>query len=292
MNKTGKNFKIWGIRSGLIGDTIMALPVLNHLEKLYPNTYKYFSIAKKCSQAAPIYFNHPLIDRIKITDFAEQEGETDTAIVKECDIVINTTPPVYESGHWFNVRGQVEECFLMAGFSKDEFDNLDEEEKKPYLNLWFDTNKKEKTIAIWPFAGYGKWLSRAPSEQWWREIIEDLIKQGWSIAHFGWHEEPKLSNHQNYHFLCDKSFFDQVKDCSGCELSICTDTGSAWIFGAYGLPQITLLTNHFVQDGMKHTQNPTAFAPCNFNDLNVNLFSEGSCSNITHDRVFEAIKSF
>ena len=258
MNKTGKNFKIWGIRSGLIGDTIMALPVLNHLEKLYPNSYKYFSIAKKCSQAAPIYFNHPLIDRIKITDFAEQEGETDTAIVKECDVVINTTPPVYESGHWFNVRGQVEECFLMAGFSKDEFDNLDKEEKKPYLNLWFDTNKKEKTIAIWPFAGYGKWLSRAPSEQWWREIIEDLIKQGWSIAHFGWHE----------------------------------DTGSAWIFGAYGLPQITLLTNHFVQDGMKHTQNPTAFAPCNFNDLNVNLFSEGSCSNITHDRVFEAIKSF
>ena len=290
--KTDKNFKIWGIRSALIGDTIMALPVLNHLEKIFPNSYKYFSIAKKCSQVAPIYFNHPLIDRIKITDFPEHNGDTDRAIMKECDFIINTSPPVYESGSWFNKRGQVEECFLMAGFLKSEFDELTDEEKKPYLDLWFDVKKESNTIAIWPFAGYGKWLSRAPSEEWWREIIDKLIKSGWKVAHFGWHEEPRLSESENYSFLGNESFFDQVKICSGCKLSICTDTGSAWIFGAYGLPQITLLTNHFVQDGVRHTEYPLAFAPENYKDLNINLFAEDSCDNIKHELVLQTIKDF
>ena len=62
-----KNFKIFGVRAGLIGDSIMALPILNYLENKYSNSYKIWVIEKKCSQAAPIYINHPLIDKILIS---------------------------------------------------------------------------------------------------------------------------------------------------------------------------------------------------------------------------------
>lgn len=297
MKKTGKNFKIWGVRCSLIGDTIMSLPVLNHLEKAFPNSYKYFCVQNKCAQSAPIYFNHPLIDKIHIT-YESFPGEKEKPLISECDFVINTSPAVYESGTWFNKRGQVEECFLMAGFLQEEFDELSEKEKKPYLNKWFDVDKKNKTLGIWPFAGYGKQMYRAPSEKWWKNLISKLIKSGWKIAHFGWMEEPPLSDSSSYTFFGKESFFEQIKICSGCEISICTDTGSAWVFGAYGLPQITLLTNHFTQDDDygtftgKHTENFLAFAPINYNDLNINLFAEDGCDNIKHEDVLKTIKEF
>ena len=63
-----KGFKIWGFGYGIIGDLIMSLPMLTYYEKKYPESYKIWAIYKKCAQCAPIYFNHPLIDRIKITD--------------------------------------------------------------------------------------------------------------------------------------------------------------------------------------------------------------------------------
>ena len=56
----GKDFKIWGISYGLIGDLIMALPSLTYYEKKYPNSYKIWVIEKKCSQCASLFLNHPL----------------------------------------------------------------------------------------------------------------------------------------------------------------------------------------------------------------------------------------
>ena len=62
-----KNFKIWGVSFSLIGDLIVGLPQLTYFEKKYPGSYKYWGIHKKMSHAAPLFYNHPLIDRIKIT---------------------------------------------------------------------------------------------------------------------------------------------------------------------------------------------------------------------------------
>ena len=55
--------RIWGFSFGVIGDLVMGLPMLNYFEKKYPGSYKYWVIEKKCADCAPIYFNHPLIDR-------------------------------------------------------------------------------------------------------------------------------------------------------------------------------------------------------------------------------------
>ncbi len=286
-----KDLKIWGVRSGLIGDMVTALPILNFLEKKYPNSYKYFSIFQNCSQAAPLFLNHPLIDKIKISDHAEDFGEDDEKILQSCKVRINTRPEVYDDGKWFHERGHVEESFLMAGFSKEEFDSLSEMEKRPFLSRWFQINPDENQIGIYPFAGYGKEMHRCPTPQWWRNTIDILIKEGYKIVHLGWHQEPDVCDHPNYTKLTHLSFFDQIKIAGSCKATISSDTGTSWIMGAYGFPQVVISTYHFQQGGIKHSSNPMAFFPVNYNDLMIPLFDGGSCDNVPNEMVLKALKS-
>ncbi len=69
--------RIWGFRQSLIGDTIMALPILNWAERRWPGSYKHWQVARKCSQSAQLYLNHPLIDQIVISDCHEGMGPRD-----------------------------------------------------------------------------------------------------------------------------------------------------------------------------------------------------------------------
>ena len=78
-----KQMKIWGPLSGIIGDLIMGLPMLTYFEKKYPGSYKYWGIHKKMSHATPLFYNHPLIDRIKITDKWGEFGQYDYELASE-----------------------------------------------------------------------------------------------------------------------------------------------------------------------------------------------------------------
>ena len=63
---------------GLIGDTICSLPTLLYFEKKYPGSYKIWPIEKKVSFIAPLFLNHPLIDKIKISGgWGEFNGKCD-----------------------------------------------------------------------------------------------------------------------------------------------------------------------------------------------------------------------
>jgi len=57
-----KDLKYWGVSYGALGDLIMGLPVLRYFEKKSPGSYKYWIMWQKCSFAAPLFINHPLID--------------------------------------------------------------------------------------------------------------------------------------------------------------------------------------------------------------------------------------
>ena len=285
--KDGKNVKVWGIRSDLIGDIITALPILNYLEKKLPGSYKNFSILKKVSQCAPIFLNHPLIDRIKISDYYEGFGEKDLEIIQDCEIVFNTRPNVVDFGEWFNKRGHVEESFLMAGLSKEEFDILDDWERRPKLELWFDAERKKGQIGIFPFAGYGNDFHRSPSVNWWNALIKDL--KDYTVLHLGHFDEPKLDGAER---LCNLSYFDIIKMACACEFTISTNTGNSWVMGAYGLPQIVLSDYRFEQDGKRHNKNPSAMVPVNYKDLCISLFDPDACDNIEREKVIESIKLF
>ena len=266
--------KIWGIRSSLIGDSVMSLPILEVLEKKYTNSYKYFSIASKCKQSEELFVSHPLINEIKITEFSEQLGPSDFDIIKQCEIVIDVSPPHPKEQDWYNYRNCVEETALMAGI-----DPINVKGIKPKLYLNKNIDLFNKTIAIWPFAGYGgtqtQGFARSPTVGWWEKVCLELCKNGFNIIHCGVDSEPQLSKHVNYKKITHKTFVEQIYCSLGCSGVIGTDSGSMWAIGAYHkIPQINLLTNWLPC----HYQNLLALAP--EGDKVYNLFAYNGCDNI------------
>jgi ADP-heptose:LPS heptosyltransferase len=283
--KEGKNFKVLGVRQSLIGDCIMSLPVLQFVEKRRPNSYKYWHVAKKCSQSAPLFYNHPLIDKIVITDCEEGFGPKDIELAKQCDFVFNTTPQHPFGECWHDHRNMLQETWVMAGIDLKEFEALTEEEKTPSLTKWFNTNRESNTIAVHCFAGYGRDNHRSPSKEWWAELIELLTKQGFKVIRLGHPKEPELTKCNDLRHL---SFLEQIQIALGCDMYIGTDSGFSLVMGAYSHPQITLLTNWNVN----HFQNPTCLQPINKNNISLfNEFIKGGCSGISKDKVLENIKN-
>lgn len=295
--------KIWGVRAGLIGDLVMALPILTYLEKKHPGSYKYWAVHKKCAQAVPLFVNHPLIDRIKVTEEWTDLGPTDHAIIKQCDLMFDVAPPVRDQ-NWRNEMRCIDQTARMAGI--DDLDNiLTPEEKIPVLQRWFpsysfsnqptshgyvdyviDTNHpKLNHVAIWPFANYMMKLHRSPSEGWWQAVIDIMIEAGYVVHHYGWREEPTLSKSLNYHKHTSLSFFDQIRRALEAEISIGTDSGSMWVMGAYGQPGIELMTFH----EHSHNTNPDALMPPYPNHKM--LFNPGNINLIKPQYVLDALEN-
>lgn len=301
------SFKVWGTSYGVIGDLIMGLPILNYFEKKYPKSYKYWVIEKKCAISAPVFLNHPLIDRIKITDEWSGFGKVDKMLMESCDVVAKVpTAPHHDRYDWYNVRSCVEETAIMAGFP-DIKDILTEEELKPMLSKWFDvglpnttsntysktnkekTNNYEKNIAIWPYATGGL-PGRSPSARWWFRLIKKLSEKGYTVSHYGRSKELPLSNLENYKRYTSLSFFDQIKASLASEIVLGPDTGPMWIMGAYSHPAINLMTNHMKD----HDSNLLALAPINENAINLfSYYKSGiGCDGINTDLVVENIINF
>lgn len=300
MNKEGKNFKIWAARFALAGDIVMSLPILNYLELKNPNSYKHFVIAKKCAQFAPLFFNHPLIDCLRILENKESFGPKDIEIRDSCDLIINTAPDhpdgapgTTEKSYWWNYYNIFEETFRMAGFDLEEYRAMPKELQYPVLNQWFDVERQEKTIAIWPFTSYGKDSKRAPSLEWWNKLAWLILENtDYYICQFGGLSDPaiavdKYQSNARIKRFNELSILDQYKLALGCNLNINTNSGSGIILGAYGTKQISLLTN----DAPNHFQNPLAFAPLNYKNNNVNIFVPGGFDNLNQDFVIERIKT-
>ena len=300
-----KNIKIWGVRSHLAGDLVFALPVLNYLELKYPGSYKYWTIAKKCAGFAPIFFNHPLINCIRIVDEKQENfNQKDVEIVKSCDLVINITPQhkfgmpaTTPESCWWNYKDVYQETFEMSGFNISEYNNMPKDLQIPRLERWFDVNTNNfgyygyKFIGIWPFSSYGKDSKRSPSIEWWSKTIELLNKEGYSIFHFGGEKESTFyhvngPNTNKYFCWTHLPIFEQIKMSLACETCINTNSGSGAILAAYGAKQITLLTD----DAPRHFQNFLAFAPKNCYDRNINVFEKGGCNQVKTEQVLEVIK--
>ncbi len=276
--------KVWGIRCGLIGDTIMSLPILEYIHELYPEFYKIFVLEQKCKQASFLYHQHHIINKLLITNYSDGLlTEEEKHIKDSCDIIFNIAPQHPLEQDWYNYRNCLQETALMAGINPEKIKN-----KKPILFRWFEYDKLEDTISIFPFAGYNSWHSRNPTVEWWKKAIVDIIKLGYKVNHFGYVTEPILSDHINYKKFTNLSLFEQIKIAYGSKLNIGTDSGSMWIIGAYGLPQINLLTNHM----NSHTKNFLALAPENHKDLVINLFAENGCNNIKVEDLIKSIKTF
>jgi ADP-heptose:LPS heptosyltransferase len=277
--------KIFGIRGSLIGDIIMSLPILDYLKEKYGSYHLYLAIAQKCKQAKPLFLNNPYINEIKITDNFESLGVNDLKLMAECDIAFNIFPTHPKEHDWYNYRNCVEETALMAGIDPKELTTQTPRLKQYWQNSYLSNTKK--TVAIWPFAGYGKDFHRSPSKEWWIKVSNRLLKEGYKILHFGAPNEPILiTNDNNYINLTNESFFEQIKYSLDCSFAIGTDSGSMWVIGAYNkIPQINLITNWLPN----HINNKLSLAPVG--NLAKNLYSDQKCDYISIENLFNEIKS-
>lgn len=298
-----KDFKIWGVSYGIVGDLIMALPVLTYYEKEYPGSYKYWVIEKKCSQSIPLFINHPIIDRIKVTDEWSGFGDEDKRIHAVCDIK-SPLCQSHENSHWYNDFNCIEETAKMAGVSNLN-EVLSKEEMYPYLEKWFapgiksviNTGYTDKydnsnnnlmfsnSVAIWPFAGYGSKENRSPSVEWWKNAVEKIVGLGIKVYHYGYVNEETLSNSSLYIKCVESTFFDQIKCSLESTVSVTTDSGSGWVLGAYSHNSIYLMTNWLPN----HTRNWSALEPVNKNGISI--FEKGGCDNIKTDHFIEILKN-
>ena len=260
------------------------------------------------SHAAPLFYNHPLIDRIKITDTWGGFGEYDYELASECDFttrdldhdrktLLNATPEEY----WYNDHDIVEQTARMSGIH-DIKEVLTEEYLRPQLYQWFEADfdavdKNEgytkdrtqsgliprKSIVIWPFSGYNHWPARSPTPQWWNTLIDTLINNDFTIFHCGWIEEPHLSNLEGYNRCVNLSFFEQIKVSLATKLAVGADSGSMWALGAYSFPAIHLMTNW--RDG--HVKNFSAMNPVNINGTS--YYAPPMTDGWNHQQILERI---
>ena len=286
-----KTIKIWGVTHGLIGDLIAGLPILTYLEKKYPGSYKYWGIERKCAFTAPIYLNHPLIDRIKIGDNWGTPGPYDDKLRSECQVQLpqRMEEITHSSADWWNHYSFVEETAISRGI-EDMKEVLSEDEMKPKLYKWFDvgfdhphahtyTKKNsidlaqfEKNIAIWPFAQGEPGSGRNSRPGWWSNLIQLLGEAGYTVYHYGRNVEPVLSNLSHYRKLTHMSFFDQVKAALASKMVIGAETGPMWVMGAYSHPAIHLMTNYLPN----HCKNFTCLVPVNDNGTNMFIKNNGN----------------
>jgi ADP-heptose:LPS heptosyltransferase len=301
--------KILAGRAQLIGDQLGALPVAGYFRKLYPQAKIIWPCAKKVSQAAPLYLNHPYIDQIYIYDGMEgPESMRDFQMHSLCDIIINPNPQHPFEHDWPNYRTFYQETFVMAGLPLHLYESLSLEEKFPKLYKWFNVperssflpdwvEKKHKVIALWPFAGYGKEGFRTPSVEWYNNLINKLMDYDIHVVVFGHPNDPNLfsfdyditEGHKStwfVHKMRHIGFFEQIKNTLACDLVLSTDSGSGLIFAAYGHPQINFITNHWPN----HKTNPLALAPQG--ERTFNFFGKGGADCIDIDAVLVTIKEY
>lgn len=281
------NKRLWIGRADLIGDCVTALPMLKYFEDLYPKSYKYWPILRKISQAAPLFFNHPLIDKIVISDFDEGFGQNDKALHSQCDIGLNVRPQ-HKEYDWYNYRHMVLETWTMAGLKEEDYNSLSDFDKQPYLVRWWNKKPANKTIAVHCFAGYGRDNQRNPTQNYWEYLIDELTKLGFTIIRLGHSREPNfLRNNSNSHYfdLRKFSFIEQIQMALDCNLYIGTDSGfSLCVAAYYEIPQITILCNW----NINHTQNFTALEP--LSNKNITMIGLPDCDQVPQIQVIDKVK--
>ena len=310
--------KIWGFSFSLIGDLIMSLPQLTYFKNKYKDIYTYFVIHKKISYCAPLFFNHPIIDKILISEEWGGFGLNDYNLASSCDLTTanldhknkKILDRIHQKKDWYNYHSCIDECAFMSNITDlDKF--IHKDEKFPYLYKWFDTgfdvmqkkgaytnDKKESrlnfilknSISIWPFAGYGRSKNRNPESSWWEKLINVFIQNKINVYHFGYTNEPILSsNTEYYHNLTKLDFFSQIRISLGSKLSLGTDSGSMWVLAAYSHPSITLITNWYEN----HNKNFSSLIPPNKNGdfiFKENGFNRLSVDEVLHKCLLKGVK--
>lgn len=247
-------------RPSMVGDNVMSLVVPAFLRSHYGDVFVNWVVAKKCSQAAPLYIGHDLIDRIHVSSTDDGYGPELLELAKFTDMVFDPAPQHPTGDGWVNEEGIniYSETFRMAGLPLHLYRSLLLEDQIPRLYPWFKTEFHPKSIAIWPGARQGeKENRRVPPHSWWLDLSIRLGQEGYVVYHCG-HPNEFAGHCPLGDDVRHKSFMDLIALSLGCDAIIGTDSGSMVALAAYqSTPTLSLLCPHWPG----HTTNPLCFGP-------------------------------
>ena len=258
------------------------------VKNTFPDSYINFFIDKSCSQISQFLLNHECIDKISISK-EKDRADFELNNLKDYSYIFHPYPNITKNDY-YNYHSVQKENFIMSleysweenswrRISEDLYDYLNADEKKPKLNLWFDVERHNNTIAIFPEAGYNNndpsIVKRSPNTEWWNKMEALLSKKGFNIVKLGFKDKPNMS------------LFDVIKFALGCDLVLSTESGAAHIIGAYGHPQIVFYTNY--KDD--HHSNLDAFVPFNYkNNLLSFCGADKNINNISQEEIISTIE--
>lgn len=292
----GSKLRCHGVRGSQIGDAVAALSVYAWMRQYAPDCYTIWQLARKHIHAAPLFYNNPLISELSISDGNEGYGPRDIAQAGSCHLRFPLMPEHTPGEVWPNQRSFYAETFKMSGLPEGLYSAMSPEVRRPKLTRWFEVERKPRTIGYWPCAAYGQVQtltidgkrvvrSRNASRQWAEQLVERLTKEGYTVIQYGHpNDHADTGGSLASQDARSQPFMDQIIGSLGCDAVIGTDSGAGIALGAYGCPQISLLTNHYPG----HSTNLTAFQPDNPN--NISLVGEGSADNISIDTVIQTLK--
>lgn len=274
-----KSTKISGFNAGQFGDLVLNTVAARSLKETRDDVFLSLGIAKKYAALAPLFFNHKYIDGIHVWEgYDDWPTPNDKEIINDFDIVFNAMPPHYQNdNNWFTKRHQAAETCLMNGLPVPE-------DLSCNLEVWFDIQTYEKTIAFAPFAG---WYNPNNDKKLTTEIAQKLVdainKLGYSVLQLGGQNEPCLKNV----YRPNSSIFDAVRAMLGCKLLIHTDTFMGWAASAYKFPQLGLYSNkYYIRNGENYIKNIQPVNP------NAQYLDADNANNLNLDLIVERIKSF
>lgn len=280
-------------RAQIFGDTISATPLLHLVKKRHPNSRISWPIALKAKSVIPFIKEHELIDEIILSN--DQEGNSYTIQGKTYNQKTDKLPfdfsidcnPTVSNPLWMNEISLCEENCILAGFSREEFASLSEDEKIPKLPFKHPIkkiNSIKPVIFVQLACGYGQDVKRTPSPAWWDEFIPKITDK-YTVIQFG-HPKDYKSKYTNGD-ITELELVEQFQYIMGGNLFLGLENGLSWLNGSINKkPMITLLTNAV----SGHNQNFLAWQPLS-RGPNMPIFAEGNINNINQKDVIDSIET-
>lgn len=296
----GPLLRCHGVRGSQLGDSVAALAVYAWLRQHAPDCYTMWQVARRHAHAAPLFYNHPDISQLYIGGNPDEGyGEHDRYLTNTAHVRLPLMPEHVCGEIWPNLRGFYAETFTMSGLPEALYNAMVPEVRRPRLSQWFAVERRVRTIAYWPCAAYGvvqtitlpdgrrMERSRNASRAWAQAMVDRLVAEGYTVLQCGHPRDyadcgGPLAGAED--LRGKMTFMEMVMVSLGTDAVLGTDSGAGIAIGAYGHPQVSLLTPHFPG----HTTNLTAFEPDN--PRNLSLVGADSADAITHDAVMAALK--
>lgn len=265
--------KIIGFNQGQLGDLVLNIPVCRAVKEKYPNSKLIFSINKKYAHAAPLFFNHPLIDDFVFWDgYDNWPTEKDEELLKKInpDIFFHPMPKVIDH-NWIQKMHFTEIVCLNNGVNPPS--NLE-----TTLVRYFDLlDKYRNCVAINPFCS-SPFSGRDIPENLCLKIIKHIHSLGYETIQLG------TKNHKQYpttYPIQNLSIFEDAKIALSCKMMITIDSGMNYIMSGYQHKVLGLYGKVYFPEGPLKNRTP----------INKNaIYLEGkSIAEIEESKIFESI---